>query len=482
MFLRLSHVYSILSLLASLGATTANSDGNLDHLDKNARFVDFIGGLLGLGDISAVECIAKDITKTFTECCPANDSSDGICNLLRCFGFELEGFPTITNSCNCRDLEGACEQIGNFKHALTLAGFGDVCSEVDECCDGPPVPTHDEFNMCILDSIRDGDIKLPDFLMSLLPKETAATARPTKAPTKPIVQCILNDITNTFTECCPPSPSDSSVGICKLLRHCFSLDLDGVPTLKYGCDCGDVEDACDQMGPYNAMLALAGFDICSGMYDCCDDGTTTNNQFNACMIKSMKDGDIALPPFLVSLLPTVEEETSASAEHTNPSLFGTHSVDGTKFSTASLSNKPTHDPTTEPTNEPTTKPTSRPMREPSNPPSKLPSANPTTMGPTDIPTRETSKKPSESPSITGSFINPSNLPAGNINGFATTEALPNDIDASSTVLAVPSAATESADPNANDGKALDNIANTAKKSSHKALACLIVCLAVAFMF
>eukprot|EP00579_Thalassiosira_antarctica_P011692 CAMPEP_0201910780 /NCGR_PEP_ID=MMETSP0903-20130614/2022_1 /ASSEMBLY_ACC=CAM_ASM_000552 /TAXON_ID=420261 /ORGANISM="Thalassiosira antarctica, Strain CCMP982" /LENGTH=769 /DNA_ID=CAMNT_0048445455 /DNA_START=278 /DNA_END=2587 /DNA_ORIENTATION=- len=212
--------------------TTTNNEFNMCMIDAiedgDISFPDSIESITpDVDDIPVVgkslQCIAEDISKTFTECCPSADSSDAICALLWCFDLDLEGVPTTSYRCNCVEIEDVCNEVEMFMSMATLLldecshgacdaielfmGFlGEVCSQVGECCEddtstkeqlnactikaveggGDGATTNEEFKMCMIQAVKDGDITAPDLFVSLLPdvgEVDLTTATTTKKPT-----------------------------------------------------------------------------------------------------------------------------------------------------------------------------------------------------------------------------------------------------------------------------------------------------------
>jgi hypothetical protein len=110
------------------------------------------------------------------------------------------------------------------------------------------------------------------------------------------VPCLANN--GTFASCCPTQGVDPNDGMCTLLSC-----LDGL-SIRDGCSCHDIEEACDQLAVFaTSFAALPG--MCDMVGECCvDDGTTTRNvDWDFCMAEAQEAGNFTLPD-LAALVPS----------------------------------------------------------------------------------------------------------------------------------------------------------------------------------
>jgi len=113
-----------------------------------------------------------------------------------------------------------------------------------------------------------------------------------------VVACML--LGETFEACCRSAGSDD--GLCALVE-CVDLEA---REMRGGCGCGRVEAACDRV-ELEADLAKA----CQAVGDCCEDSSTTNEEWNACM----EGGVFTLPGYfdvLIPMLPDLEATATTS--------------------------------------------------------------------------------------------------------------------------------------------------------------------------
>eukprot|EP01083_Nonionella_stella_P014496 40688_1 len=194
--------------------------------------------------------------------------------------------------------------MGTLK-TLLMDEYGDICGEIDGCCaDGGT--TNPKFRGCMMTAVEDDKIIIsPDLLASLV--DSAADQEDGNpipgADQSATVQCMMSDSYMDFTECCSP---DNAAAICNFLRSLTDI----FSSEGYGrYDCGQTEEACDDMGTLKILLTHSFGDICGTIDGCCADGGTANPEFRGCMFTAIEDDKIIIPPDLVaSLWPGGEDE------------------------------------------------------------------------------------------------------------------------------------------------------------------------------
>lgn len=147
-----------LSLATTLCASTAAVHNNLrdEHSNRALQLP------------NSLSCIIQP-GKTLAECCPADGADDAICTLLTCANVaDLGGDAMLYPSCNCGQIETACEGVLQFDvmlQGLGVTGLADLCGEVDTCCEAGTTANPD-FNSCV--SAATKDMEVPNF-MAVLP-------------------------------------------------------------------------------------------------------------------------------------------------------------------------------------------------------------------------------------------------------------------------------------------------------------------------
>ena len=98
----------------------------------------------------------------FLDCCPAPDANDGICTIVWCL---IPESLTIRDSCNCGQVETACDQLSLYTSAVD--GLSEACTAMSGCCE-TGVTSNSDFASCTEDAIAMSNITIPD-VSSLVP-------------------------------------------------------------------------------------------------------------------------------------------------------------------------------------------------------------------------------------------------------------------------------------------------------------------------
>ena len=139
-----------------------------------------------------IACITASGAGAALDCCDPEDPSM-VCSLVSYFALNLSD-PDY-GQCDCAAVEGACDDMGFYRYLLRPE-FGDFCDVIDDCCGD--TTTNVQFNGCNLQAIDDGNMSLPSSLRGGAEADTDGLFG-----TIQTITCIANDISATFTECCP---------------------------------------------------------------------------------------------------------------------------------------------------------------------------------------------------------------------------------------------------------------------------------------
>lgn len=244
---------SLLSLVTALAVGASSAvDHAADPLHRDLFLIRFFSNRREVLD--DIACITASGAGAALDCCDPGDPSM-VCSLVSYFALNLSD-PDY-GQCDCAAVEGACDDMGFYRYLLRPE-FGDFCDVIDDCCGD--TTTNVQFNGCILQAIGDGDIGLPS---SLLPPPPEAEADEGLLGTIQTITCIANNISATFTECCP-ADAEPTNAVCSALS-CVNVDLDDGLDVSYDCDCVIFKDICMEAEPILSLAPAFVGTICSAV-------------------------------------------------------------------------------------------------------------------------------------------------------------------------------------------------------------------------